>query len=285
MVSIITREGKGAPITHAEMDTNLINIKAAIESGATGSSGASGRYAAMILAKKPVAYWQFNDKFGATQYLDSSGNGYHLTPVGSMMTARGGVVGEPGRGLYTLGGAGSGCATIPAALGTAWPASANFSIEALIRPLSQSQGGYSSVFCISTASSSTVGDIRLSLMRNGARTPYISVGTTANTSDGVAAYSTQEWASQDWLHIVSTSTGSLLSLYMNGDLVAQSTGVYNVPIIARPKGGVVCNPFTAAGGSTDAPPYCIIDEVALYNVALTADEVALHYRVAAGGSA
>src|ERR1017187_2057051 len=49
-----------------------------IATEASPARAAQSNYAQAVLADHPVAYWQFNDASGSTEYADSSGNGNTL---------------------------------------------------------------------------------------------------------------------------------------------------------------------------------------------------------------
>lgn len=86
-------------------------------------------------------------------------------------------------------------------------------------------------------------------------------------------------ATNTWHQIHVTYDGTTLSLYLNGALVTSMTSTVNVAVVGsapvdRFKLGYGNHGGSGAGTTRNRWDYCILDEVAVYDVALTADEIA-----------
>jgi hypothetical protein len=86
---------------------------------------------------------------------------------------------------------------------------------------------------------------------------------------------TGDSATTDWQHIVATFSGSTMSLYLDGSLV--NTTTYN-RTTSTPTSGLIGADNTGGGSAFDG----LIDEVRIYNRALTATEVKLLYQFPGG---
>jgi hypothetical protein len=95
----------------------------------------------------------------------------------------------------------------------------------------------------------------------------------ASDKSGTSCYSTSPYTLRKWQHVVATKDGAKMRLYVNGALVAGGDDASELPpglrlLIGRlyPSQGV--RPFIGQ-----------LDELALYNRALTSEEIANHYRI------
>jgi len=264
MVSIITRAGKGTPLTHDEMDTNLTNIKTAFE---------SDRYAAAVMADNPVAYWRFNEEYGTTKIPDASGNGNYLTLSGSMMPMRGGLSASSDRGMSNNG---AGIYGTPAAtLWSVFPVGNNITMEGMAKLFSTTS--YFPLFEFSSASSSGINRFGIRICDNGRFAPSLCFFSSA--ASGAYVQAPVNLNLYDWVHVAATYNGSTAVLYINGTPVAKVASATTLSTVARSYGGVLTDPYSDSVGTA------IIDEIAFYNTCLSADRVALHARLAAGAFA
>jgi concanavalin A-like lectin/glucanase superfamily protein len=107
---------------------------------------------------------------------------------------------------------------------------------------------------------------------------YRSSGTTIDfyvNSWGLAVAATV--ALDRWTHVVGTYDGATVSLYLNGALAASTS--YSTAITHATNALYIGSGATGSGTAGPAGYFWggIIDDVALYNRALSATEVQLHY--------
>ena len=265
MATIVTREGKGAPLTHAELDANFTNLNNAFTDDT--------RYSTAILADKPMAYWRLNEAYSATSYVDSSGNGYNLTPVNSNFLPIAGQQPNPSsKGVFTPGGSGSSYATFPSALYSSWPSVQTYSIEASVFFSPQAANSWHPVLIFAYGSGSNYGQLRLSMQTNANWIPYFSVVNTSGSENALSM--NRALPVGVWHHLVVTVSGSLLSFYVNGVLCASMTQTVTTESLSRAYGGIRHYQYPG-----DVPSSAAVSEVSLYNYTLTAAQVAAHYNM------
>jgi hypothetical protein len=265
MVSIITRAGKGTPLTHDEMDTNLTNIKTEFE---------SDRYAAAVMADQPAAYYRCDEAFGSAVLKDSSGNGFDLTLSGAPAPVRGGLLGSSNGGIYNSPYRSG---HFPTALWAKWPLSANLSTETML--FCPSYVALTCLWEVGTAKSSNIHRLgfRVCDGDSGCLQPSFCIGDS--TGANVFVHVSQYLQFGQWYHLVATYDGATLKLYVNGKLAASVAKVITVSNIARDGGGgMFISNWSESYGNIS------VDEIAMYNTCLSADRVALHARLAAGAT-
>jgi len=267
MVSIITRVGKGTPLTHDEMDTNLTNIKTTFE---------TDRYAAAVMADQPVAYYRCDEAFGSSVLKDSSGNGFDLTLSGAPGPVRGGLVGSSNGGIYNSPYRSG---HFPTALWAKWPLSANLSTETMLLCPS-----YAALTCLWEAGTTASSNIHRLGFRvcdgdSGYMQPSFCIGSPTGNNNAFVRVS-QYLQFGQWYHLVATYDGATLKLYVNGKLAASEVIAVTVANIVRDGGGgMFISNWSESYGNIS------VDEIAMYNTCLSADCVALHARLAAGAFA
>ena len=262
----------------------------------TGVAAPTDNYALKILADQPLAYWRLDEPLYASTAFDyvggHDGNYYDVTnglpgfSPSDPDTAAG--FGMNGYTNYSLvqeqDYSGSG---IPNIDFSQQGANGHFSIEAWVNAppgqisgagiVAKGYGGGGEQFCLDIYSS------QFRFFVHNAQNP---VGTIAAYS-GIAPDS-------HWHHLVGVcdEANSLLSLYVDGALTATGAMVPGAGILgpmALPGGGPVV--LTSIGSrlqnSTDIYSYllqlsnAVVDEVAIYDYALSSNQVAAHYSVAA----
>lgn len=259
MISIVTRAGKGAPLTHAEMDTNLTNLKTAVENAAV-----TDNYGAVVKADAPVGFWRLSEASGPTTLEDASGNGYNATiasgsplPVKHVNAKRGALY------LPT-----SFVATFPAAMCQAATAGSGLSFEMIT--LQGSTGvAYAAVMDLWSISNSTQAEYRFSNGWAGAGVmPAMMIGD-ATDSNFLTAISPFALPCGQWFHVVGTYDLANIRLYINGVLVA--TQAQTTALVPATNGGIGTSAYA------DRLNNASFAELAIYNKCLTAAQVAAHY--------
>ena len=220
-----------------------------------------GGYPAVVQSHTPIGYWRLNETSGTTA-ADSSGNGRSGTYTGGYTLAQTtALVGDEGTAV-TLNGT-SGYVNIPSS--TAFDVSTTFTLEAWIKPTAVAiaqgvvnrQGWYCLRIGSPSAGAYSVRD------RNAQGPDFVGPPLTAGV----------------WYHVVFAKPDNTLAnsrLYVNGVAYAPSavTGGW-APLTGA---------FALQIGVVDAGEFYggVVDEVAIYNYALTAQQVADHYAAGAG---
>jgi hypothetical protein len=105
---------------------------------------------------------------------------------------------------------------------------------------------------------------------------------TVDSGPRLATSSVQAQAGQ-WYHLVgvytSTSATDIMQLYINGTLAAQSTGNFNAPV-STPSQWIVGGSTVFQGYYNYQPMAGQVDEVAVYDHALSSDQILAHYNAA-----
>lgn len=267
MVAIVTREGKGAPLTHAELDGNFTNLKVAIE-----TAGSTDGYGLAVLADGPYAFYRMRDAAGSMTLTDSSGNNFHGT-FNSMGMVPGRSPGSPlvsGAAFFPAG-----CTvTVPAGVQNGFPSSSNLSIEAFVK-VQTSGRQWAGIFgtgpdtsnanSISLFTSASSSDLR----------PAFLIGNTADKTYGYVQ-SPYVIPFGEWVHLVGTFDGTSIRIYVNGGLAASTAYAKILPSINRPQA------FIGADNEGDYTNNAMLAELALYNKTLSAARIAAHYAAAFG---
>lgn len=222
-----------------------------------GDAGEAGplSYSATVLADGPIAYWRLDDTTTAIA-KDSSGHGHDGSYQGGVTF---GATGIPGDGDTAVSFDGTGQMTVSLPSAFDFAGNVPYSIELWAMPASgptsmglvgkstygADAGGYSGWY-LACASDDTIDS-----WRNN--------DETGNPAPAPGVF----------LHIVSTYDGTNLSLYVNGqpfssDPVPAPIAATNAPLIA----GTVTSWGTFVG---------VLDEIAIYDKALTQKQIATHY--------
>lgn len=213
-------------------------------------------YSAEVLADSPLAYWRCGEASG--NLADSSGNSRTLTATGS-----------PTYSQTSLLASDSGNSAVSVATGSDyWSRSdatmatltAAWSLEAWISP----SGGFSEGAVVTTDYS---GEVAWAMRTNGTRR----IESAFYTGSWRSAASSFDLSIGVTYHVVCTWNGTDLKLYLDGVLDATST-----------PGSGLSSPTTSTvylgrkwDGSTPFPG--VIDEVAIYNSALSPSRIAAHF--------
>jgi hypothetical protein len=215
-------------------------------------------YAGQILADQPIAYWRLGDGGSAT--ADASGHGHAASLVGDVMTgAPGALASEADPAMTFDGESGYLDEGTPISVGD------DFTIEAWVKASSSNAGG--PIVSVGTGSGSTPA---------GARALYLESGRfrgMADLSSQWPSYMVQAGPVDvtAWHFVVFTTHGGTeLKLYVDGALVASSS----VPRTPGFNGAV-----RVAWSSAEWLPKFggFVDEVALYDHALSPERVQAHF--------
>lgn len=231
-------------------------------SASLGVSSAASFYAAAVLADRPVLYWRLGEASGTTA-ADAKGT-YPGTYGGTVTLGTAGHT-RDGDTAVTLTGAGY-VGTTTSALD--FNGTAPFSLEAWAEVTDGSTYDYGRIF------SNELTNAQGRQGYDAFRCPqsWASAGSTCycferfrdGTSDGVCS---GDVTLNAWHHLVFSYDGSTVRLYVDGSLRGSSTATKSMS--SRNIGMKVGNGANAFAG--------LVDEVAVYDVALSASSVAAHY--------
>lgn len=224
-------------------------------------------YAAAVLADTPVAYWRLDETSGTTAH-DSSGHGNDATYIGGVHPGTAGAITNDPDTAATFDGA---TGYVDGGSRFAFAGAQPFSLEAWVR------------------ASSTTSYLGIASREDTSGGPpsegYI---LFVSPSDGVFGFqrldgssltsitSTSVASASAYVHIVATYDGVQMSVYVNGASEATETASFS---IAGASNDMVVG--AEAGGGEDFFDGAM-DEVAVYDHALTAARVTAHYMVGTG---
>lgn len=240
---------------------------------AASSGGALAAYRAQIIGDGPYAYWRLGETSGPTA-ADEMGL-HNGTWSGTPSLGTAGALSGDSNG--SVGLASSSSAAV-GALGLS--GFSNFTMEAWVKWT----GNTTNQWVLGEGSSSTNVPI-VGLVANfpSVGKLFFQVKNDAGVTIPTLSTPASTYNDGNWHHVVGTMTwGSLASLYVDGALVATSSGVgVNLP--------VTLNTFTIGGlnriGSTTNFFTGSVDEPACYRYVMSAAQVAAHYAMGNTGSA
>jgi hypothetical protein len=217
-------------------------------------------FADEVLADSPFAYWRFGEAAGATTAIDSSGNGHHGAYSGGVAPGQGGLFGGDGGALF---GGVDGRVSVPnaAQLGPDF-----LSMEALVR-WDGGNGFQQRVLEKSFFGGGEQASYGLSILDDGR------IQVEYRAGGGPSIHTTLLALGEgDAAHIVATFDGANVFVYVDGVLVLAES-------IAFP--GALQDGLNALGlgnqTERNRPFNGLIDEIALYNYALSEERVREHY--------
>lgn len=231
---------------------------AGLEDGelAGGSSGggatANDKYGKEVLADGPVAYYRLDDAVGSTSAEDASGNGHHGSASAKVVFgATGAVAGHTAASF-------DGVSSVTVGDSFDFAGQAPMSVEAWIWPLADDGGflgkgyyepgtGYDGWFLAE-------GSDDLQCIRGGAGVILSKLSKT------------------EYTHVVMTFDGTSLVAYLNG--AKAKTTPTTTAVIDHP------NPFQLGAVNEWQSMVGSLDEVALYDKALSPERIAAHYAAA-----
>lgn len=238
-------------------------------SATVASAGTLGAYEQRVRADEPVAWWRMGESGGAT--LGDAVGWDPMTAGAAVARTAGAIAGDPDRAAVFSGTSGGAAAATVADNGDA-----TFSVEAWIRTTS-TLGGKVVGFGNRQTGTSTIGDRHLYVDSAG----RVTFGVQASGFETVRSAG----AVNDgrWHHLAGTYRDGRLSLYVDGALAAQRTGITHV----RQYWGWWRIGGDRLQGWPNRPASDwfsgAIDEVAVYRSELAPGTVALHAALGAGG--
>jgi hypothetical protein len=223
-------------------------------------------YATVILADHPSAYWRLGEASGTTSVADSSGQNHSASVFGPVGLGAGGAILGDSNTAAALNGQ-----TAYLRGASAMTVTGDFTLEAWVKPATTSASG--SIVSLSSGNSS--------------RMLYLSGGQILAMADVSGTWPTYTVFGPNldasWHHVVfATSGGTLLRLYVDGQLAGSTTVATRVGFSANPVIGWSDATWMSKLAGT-------VDEVALYPTTLSATQAATHFtasgRTLAGASA
>src|SRR5437016_3630026 len=226
---------------------------------------ASGNYAPAVLADSPTGFWRLAETSGTTA-ADATGHGNVLTYSGGYTVgAAGSIVGDSSTAVQFNGSTATANRTSSPVTSTT-----NWSVEAWVNPASINQagvmlyngkedtadGGYG--FAISASTGLTTSGSELVGAVNGAAIDSGYAFTNANT----------------WYDVVMTRDTSTIRFYVNGRITSKTS----TTAPTAPSGRFSLGSGVNSSGSVVQPFNGVIDDAAIYPIALSAGRIADRYQ-------
>jgi hypothetical protein len=271
----------------AALDTNVTEAPP-VDAGADVAVDANppplSLYATTVLADSPIAYWRVGDKTGtvhATEFVDGGLTASYNPNGGVTYGVIGAIKNDPDTAI-TLDGV-TGNLSVAETTALSFPDNATFSVEMWMRP-KIIDGLYRRPWSRETSDPRTGYSLYFVTYGDGGAHAKLCYENWIETG-GVATNNRTQCGSAEpqvgvYTHVVFTYDGSIAKMYMNGgeaDNGAQT---------AAAQAGIP--PFlwgTSARDSTYDGPYSgDLDELAIYNYALTPAQVTKHYNIGSTGS-
>lgn len=226
----------------------------------TGPTRLGGsRYSATILADQPLAYWRLGESSGTTM-SDSSGYSHNGTYVGSPTLGTTGLIsGDANTGVtFAIG-------KYAEVASNAWMTnSSRFTAEAVVKPTGVT--GTQEIFVWQDANAAG----RFYLQLDGSKVSF-SVRANNQVWQGPIQSATGSAVAGKRLHVAATFEDGNAKLYVGGALAASTTG-WSLLVSPTAKMGVGGDSFDSSSSSFVG----VVDEVAFYGIALSAERIAAH---------
>jgi hypothetical protein len=233
----------------------------------------AGNYVDAVLADSPVGYWRFEETSGTNAAnLGSLGPSRNATYTGGYALGAGGAIpAEPSNLAVDLNGSSGwvrGNAAIPNA---SFSSTGAYTVELWFN---KDNAGNSQDFLALTNPSGNQHGILLE--SSGSRQfRYLHRSPSGSSGGWNINPSSQQYTVDEWHHLVAVCTGTTMQLYLDGSLDA---------VTASPTNPINFDLDLAVGrlSITNGQRYFngTIDEVALYDRALTAQDIGRHYATA-----
>jgi hypothetical protein len=232
----------------------------------TGCRGDAG-YRALVLCDQPAAYWRLGERTppSAFDQIDGGPIGtYDPSDAGGIQYGvLGAIVGDPDTAIHL-----DGTAMVSAGTALEFPGTAVYSLEAWVKP-DVVDANYRTIVSRATWPSGGHKDgYALWSQTSGVGAERYSGAAAVQKTLDVTALGTGTYT-----HVVATYDGSTLSVYENGALMGA--------VLTQISVSATQAPFQIGNETAvNFPPWAgNIDEVAVYAHALSAAQVAEHYRV------
>lgn len=223
----------------------------------------SANYSQVVLADQPSMYWRLGEARGRTAF-DSSGNGRDAKYHNGVQKGRTGAIVNDSDTCGLFDGVDDMVSWKPGVESYRGP----FSAEAWVRTRTNQKNPQSQHIFFTRRPADGSFDIKLE------HSDEFGYGIRVDVGDGTQWFVTQTipftWTKDVWYHVVAVATLSDISVYVNGSSIA-SLGYSGTPLLYDASHRVLISP--TRGGSFNGR----IDELAVYEYALTADQVAAHY--------
>jgi hypothetical protein len=221
-------------------------------------SGPTPTYATEVLADTPIAYWRLGESSG-TSAADSSGNNRNGTYVGAPSLGSPGLVtGDPNTSVSFNGTNQS----VDVADAPAFNLTGDLTLEAVVNMT----GGEN--YRTIVAKHDGAGDVSTYELRVQGSTGALQFVQRSTTGAYMTVTSNTTLAANTTYHIAATKSGSTVTLYING--VGDRTATFSSPVASNSR------PLRIARRDGSKAFAGRIDEVAIYNKALTASRLAAH---------
>jgi hypothetical protein len=251
--------------------TSASTIVPAVTPLPTSTAVPSSAYASSVLSNAPLAYYRLDDS-SSVWAADRSGNANTGIYTGTITQ---GVAGATGEGDTAISLPGTSTSYVGSAALS--PGSA-FTLEAWVNPANYVASGQSSEVVLAT--SANFNNVL-------AYVPQVAGGTLTNRfvvrMGGTANFvTTHAYASGQWYYVVYTWDGTTQSIYVNG--VLDTSGSATATSAAPLWGGQTYVGVDAANSTNPGPLQGSVDDVAIYNGALTAAQIQSHYAAKSGAT-
>ncbi|WP_321945838.1 LamG-like jellyroll fold domain-containing protein [Paraburkholderia sp. J10-1] len=233
----------------------------------------SANYAGVVLADGPYAYWRLDETSG-TVAADSSGNhrdGLYVAPVQLAETKL--LPASPSTAYVALSGSGSGYIDVSAA--SQFCAGNDWSFECWIDVFSFAQSAGNMGCTIMAGLSAPGGTTGWAFGGSASPSGSLMYYTKSYSNLGI---STKLPVGRTYLAAVRTGANRTLAVYLNGQLAGSQTyGQALAPVIEP---GLYIGEASTIAAMLDG----VIGEFAVYNCALTDDQILRHYSAGMGGT-
>jgi hypothetical protein len=262
VVSSVLRRGVAAlillPLAFAASGCSLTLASDAELSGGGATSVTGSVYGSAIVGDGPVAYWRLDETSGTTAH-DVTGHGHDGTYAASCSLGVGGALRNDTDPATGFDGMSSTVSAPPTDLD--FPGRAAFSVEAWVN-LAQAANGFHHVVNHETQSGNREGyAVFVQNSGNLAFERFVAAQDTAIAGPVANA--------NEWNYVVGTYDGTTLELYVNGTMAAQAGDT-------RSRNQLTDDLYIGAG-ETVKFLHGVIDEVAVYDKALTQEQVTAHW--------